>query len=160
MATILYGSLGIPLLLFTVTKSGLQVAQSSLNGLLVVRHFCFRLPLHYLCSLCNLCLWLRLLSWCCCCCCCSYLLCHLFERRQRKKNGGERTKRAPGCCGGHREAPKLRLRPPGGAGESQKAHHQQHQSAYVIGFNHNHQPFDPGKFGPIRWSQLPLTFAY
>lgn len=104
LATVLLGSLGIPLLLFSVFHSGKQLAATTLNSLLIVRHYCFSLPIHYLCCSCNLILCLRVLSWCCCCCCCFSYLCLAGKRRKRKFCD---KRRAPKLC--------LRKRPPGGA---------------------------------------------
>lgn len=94
LATIFYGSLGIPLLFYTLARSGHSLARNSINCLLVLRHYCLSLPLHYLCCSCNLFACLRWLSWCCCCCCCSYLCC--MDSSKQK------------CCDSSR-APKLKL---------------------------------------------------
>lgn len=72
------------------------MAHSTLNTILVVRHYCFSIPIHYLCCSCNLYLCFRWLSWCCCCCCCTYLCC--------LTSGKDKAK----CCDS-KSAPKLKL---------------------------------------------------
>lgn len=141
LATIFYGSIGIPLLVLTVAKSGHQLAYSSLNSLIVVRHYCFSLPAHYLCCSCNMFSCLKtVLSWCCCCCCCfSFLRC-LLRNHSRPRSPTAAKKSRPD------KRPRLRLlrhRPPEGATESTKSTPaadnelalQQSRSPYVIGFN-------------------------
>lgn len=97
LATMLYAAFGVPLLFYTLALTGKQLAQSTLNSLLIIRHYCFSLPVHYLCCACNPYLCFRLLSWCCCCCCCSYLFCPSDNKREKKYHDKNR-------------APKLRLR--------------------------------------------------
>lgn len=81
----------------TVTKTGNHLAHSTLNTILIVRHYCFSIPIHYLCCSCNLYLCFRWLSWCCCCCCCSYIFCLTSDKDKGK------------CCDS-RNAPKLKLK--------------------------------------------------
>ena len=127
--TMLYGALGIPLLFYTVSQTGKQLAHSGLNILLILRHYCFSLPVHYLCCSCNPYLCLRWLSWCCCCCC-SYLCC---------LSGKNKTK----CCN-NKGAPELKLasssiqrRTRGGA--TGAVYRQPIQTAYVIDVNNREQ---------------------
>lgn len=135
LATVFYGTLGIPLLFYTIARTGNQLAESAANSLLILRHYCISLPLHYLCCSCfNPYQCLRLISWLCCCCCCSYLCCK--PNRDKRK-----------CCDTSR-APKLKLVnfgrrkqlqghrqygqfPVVGAG-SGSGNRNQHQAAYVI----------------------------
>lgn len=58
-----------------------------MNPLLIVRHYCFSLPFHYLCCSCNLsiCKCFKWLAWCCCCCCCCNFLCSLAVAATRTK---------------------------------------------------------------------------
>lgn len=108
----LYGLFGLPLLLLSVARLGRKLAKLSLNGLLIIRHYFFSLPVHYLCCACNPFLCCRWLSWCCCCCCCSYLCCSICKNKNDAK-----------CCD-IGKAPKLslRLRPKDGATAAAKQH--------------------------------------
>lgn len=74
------------------------MAHSTLNAVLIFRHYCCSLPFHYLCCCCNLYTCFRWLAWCCCCCCCTYLCCLNSEDRNKAK-----------CCD-KKNAPKLRLK--------------------------------------------------
>ena len=112
MATVLYGMVGVPLLLLTVAKTGRSLAEHSLNPLLVLRHYCFALPLHFLCC------WLGLfacLGWLvrlCCCCCCCFRPCCCPSSDSGKPAAGAKTRRAARkCCCDGQAPPKLLLRP-------------------------------------------------
>jgi hypothetical protein len=135
----------VPLLLVTVAKSGQHLALASLNALLVLRHYCFALPIHYLCCSCNLFVCLRWLSWCCCCCCCNYLCC-LADNKQK-------------CCDS-RSAPKLKLhhrRHPNRASGTKRRRLKENDdsdrqaaeatSTFVIGFNTNNSLAKPARQG-------------